>query len=251
MVSARARSRWRQPDPRPRVRRAAIRAPRSASSSPARCRCARRGSARPSRSSSSWPARPRCRSAVPGAGADRGRPAGRSTPYGKRFTDFPHALLGIAQFVGAGRGLARGHRRRCRGPPVALGLAVGIWIGGFDLIYACQDVEVDRAHRRRVRSRPASASRPRCAPRRSCTWSRSARSSGSALAAGLGWLVVARRAADRRPCSSTSTASCDADDLSRVNRAFFTANGVVGIGLFVLRAGRPDRAGAALVGVRA
>ncbi|CAM5353094.1 4-hydroxybenzoate polyprenyltransferase, mitochondrial [Streptomyces fumanus] len=27
---------------------------------------------------------------------------------------------------------------------VILGLAVGIWIGGFDLIYACQDVETDR-----------------------------------------------------------------------------------------------------------
>ncbi|MBM7171864.1 methyltransferase domain-containing protein, partial [Streptomyces sp. G44] len=27
---------------------------------------------------------------------------------------------------------------------VVLGLAVGVWIGGFDLIYACQDVETDR-----------------------------------------------------------------------------------------------------------
>ncbi|KJS51463.1 hypothetical protein VM98_37040, partial [Streptomyces rubellomurinus subsp. indigoferus] len=27
---------------------------------------------------------------------------------------------------------------------VVLGAAVGIWIGGFDLIYACQDVESDR-----------------------------------------------------------------------------------------------------------
>jgi len=27
---------------------------------------------------------------------------------------------------------------------VILGLAVGVWIGGFDLIYACQDVETDR-----------------------------------------------------------------------------------------------------------
>jgi len=30
------------------------------------------------------------------------------------------------------------------GTAVVLGLAVGTWIGGFDLIYACQDAEVDR-----------------------------------------------------------------------------------------------------------
>ena len=28
---------------------------------------------------------------------------------------------------------------------VILGLAVGVWIGGFDLIFACQDVAADRA----------------------------------------------------------------------------------------------------------
>ena len=33
---------------------------------------------------------------------------------------------------------------RCRGPQCALGLAVGTWIGGFDLIYSCQDAEIDR-----------------------------------------------------------------------------------------------------------
>ena len=27
------------------------------------------------------------------------------------------------------------------------GLAIGLWVGGFDVLYACQDVEFDRAHR--------------------------------------------------------------------------------------------------------
>ena len=27
---------------------------------------------------------------------------------------------------------------------IALGIAVGTWIGGFDLIYSCQDAEIDR-----------------------------------------------------------------------------------------------------------
>ena len=30
--------------------------------------------------------------------------------------------------------------------PWLLGLAIGLWVGGFDVIYACQDVAVDRAH---------------------------------------------------------------------------------------------------------
>ena len=30
------------------------------------------------------------------------------------------------------------------GPAWVLGAAVGLWIGGFDIIYACQDAEIDR-----------------------------------------------------------------------------------------------------------
>ena len=81
--------------------------------------------------------------------------------YGKRFTDFPQVLLALAQFVApVGAWIAVtgdfGWARRSRS-----GIAVGTWIGGFDLIYSCQDAEVDRRDRRRARSRPASASRPR------------------------------------------------------------------------------------------
>ena len=65
-------------------------------------------------------------------------------PYGKRFTNFPHAILGLAQAMGpVGAWLAI--TGEWSWDAVILGLAVGIWIGGFDLIYACQDVEADRA----------------------------------------------------------------------------------------------------------
>jgi 4-hydroxybenzoate polyprenyltransferase len=37
--------------------------------------------------------------------------------------------------------------------PWLLGLAIGLWVGGFDILYACQDVEFDRAHG--LRSIPA------------------------------------------------------------------------------------------------
>ncbi|MDQ1690356.1 MAG: 4-hydroxybenzoate polyprenyltransferase, partial [Pseudonocardiales bacterium] len=63
--------------------------------------------------------------------------------YGKRFTDFPQVLLGLAQAVapiGAWMGVTGGFAW----PATALGLAVGTWIGGFDLIYSCQDAEIDR-----------------------------------------------------------------------------------------------------------
>ena len=46
---------------------------------------------------------------------------------------------------GAGRRLA-GRRRRPRWPPFWLALAIGTWVGGFDVLYACQDVTFDRAH---------------------------------------------------------------------------------------------------------
>ena len=29
--------------------------------------------------------------------------------------------------------------------PWLLGLAIGFWVGGFDILYACQDLEFDRA----------------------------------------------------------------------------------------------------------
>jgi 4-hydroxybenzoate polyprenyltransferase len=30
--------------------------------------------------------------------------------------------------------------------PVLLAVAIGTWVGGFDILYACQDLEFDRAH---------------------------------------------------------------------------------------------------------
>jgi 4-hydroxybenzoate polyprenyltransferase len=37
--------------------------------------------------------------------------------------------------------------------PWLLGLAIGLWVGGFDVLYACQDVDFDRRHG--LRSIPA------------------------------------------------------------------------------------------------
>src|SRR5262245_29785575 len=72
-------------------------------------------------------------------------------PYGKRFTNWPHAILALAQAVApvgawlAVTGTLGGNADMPgSGPAWVLGAAVGLWIGGFDLIYACQDTVVDR-----------------------------------------------------------------------------------------------------------
>jgi 4-hydroxybenzoate polyprenyltransferase len=66
-------------------------------------------------------------------------------PYCKRFTWACHLVLGIADsFAPLGGWLAvTGHFDT---PALLLAGAVAVWIAAFDIIYACQDVEFDRAH---------------------------------------------------------------------------------------------------------
>ena len=63
----------------------------------------------------------------------------------KRVTSYTQLFLGLAMAVApVGGWLAAGGRG---GPePWLLGLAIGTWVGGFDVLYACQDLDFDRAH---------------------------------------------------------------------------------------------------------
>jgi 4-hydroxybenzoate polyprenyltransferase len=62
----------------------------------------------------------------------------------KRFTYYTQAFLGLAMAVApVGGWLAAGGREGWA--PWVLGAAIGLWVAGFDIIYACQDVTVDRA----------------------------------------------------------------------------------------------------------
>ena len=65
--------------------------------------------------------------------------------YTKRFTWLTHFILGGALGLApAGAWIAiRGDITLI---PVTLGLAVLLWTAGFDVIYACQDVEFDKTH---------------------------------------------------------------------------------------------------------
>jgi 4-hydroxybenzoate polyprenyltransferase len=149
--------------------------------------------------------------------------------YGKRFTDFPQVLLALAQFV-APVGAWLAVTNDIGWTPVALGVAVGTWIGGFDLIYSCQDAEIDR----RIGSRSFPARFGVAAALRASSVVHAVTLAafvwfGAAAGLGVWWwtgvlltgVVLIYEHAIVRP-----------HDLSRVNRAFFTANGVIGIGLF-------------------
>ncbi len=151
-------------------------------------------------------------------------------PYTKRFTWLCHGFLGLAQACGPiGAWLAvTGH---WSWPAVLLGFAVGFWIGGFDVIYAMQDIDSDREQG--VYSLPArfggkialrTAAACHVVTLGLFIWF------GAVVGAGVWWwigLVVVAIA------FIYEHSLVKPDDLSRVNRAFFTANGFVGMALFV------------------
>ncbi|MFG3117097.1 menaquinone biosynthesis prenyltransferase MqnP [Streptomyces sp. NPDC048197] len=151
-------------------------------------------------------------------------------PYGKRFTNFPQAILGLAQAMGPiGAWIAI--TGTWSWDAVILGLAVGIWIGGFDLIYACQDVDTDREIG--VRSVPARFGIPAAIRgARGCHLVTTALFAWYALVTGagpffwLGLLIVAAAFLYEHTIVRPH-------DLTRLNRAFFQVNGFIGIALFV------------------
>jgi len=147
--------------------------------------------------------------------------------YTKRFTEYSHLVLGWCLAIApTGAWIA------VRGAldswlPLAVSLAVMMWVAGFDVIYACQDVDFDR--RVGLHSLPA-----RFGLRRALRIARVFH--GIAFAslvwafrlAGLRWLggvglaatllLLIRQHRLVRP-----------DDLSRVNEAFFTTNACVSL----------------------
>jgi len=151
-------------------------------------------------------------------------------PYGKRFTWGCHFILGLAQMI-APIGAWIGVTGKWSWTAVLLGAGMGLWIAAFDIIYACQDYEHDRADG--VYSIPARFGIPAALGISSAVhvvtvglfvW--------FGIAAGLGpvWYAGVALAAAALVYEHLIVKP---NDLSRVNRAFFTVNGFIGIGLFV------------------
>jgi 4-hydroxybenzoate polyprenyltransferase len=151
-------------------------------------------------------------------------------PYAKRYTWLCHYVLGLAQAIApVGAWVAVTGTFRGSAPAIWLGLAVGTWIAGFDLVYACQDIDSDR--REGVHSLPA-----RFGARGALATSVATHVVTVALLVAYGtsahlgtiwWVGVAATTV----ALAYEHAIVSPTDLSRVNRAFFTVNGWVGIGL--------------------
>ena len=148
--------------------------------------------------------------------------------YTKRFTALSHLVLGLCLGL-APVGAWIAVRGSIAALPILLGLAVLFWTAGFDVIYALQDEEHDR--RAGLRSIPVRLGAPMALAVSALfhvamlllllgVWRLSG--SGTVLLAGVAATAAALvyQHAIVRP-----------GDLSRVNAAFFTANGFVSVTL--------------------
>ena len=150
--------------------------------------------------------------------------------YTKRFTWLSHLVLGLSLAMAPVGGWIA-VRGAIEASPFYLAAAVLLWVAGFDIIYACQDVDFDR--------KTGLHSLPRLVGIRRALWI----SAGFhilmvvilfyaffvfqlSLLSLLGLAIVAGALVYEHHLVGPH-------DLSRVNAAFFTVNGVVSIVLFI------------------
>jgi 4-hydroxybenzoate polyprenyltransferase len=155
--------------------------------------------------------------------------------YCKRFTSLSHFVLGLA-LAGAPLGAWIAVRGSVEATPFALAAVVVLWVAGFDILYALQDLDFDRTSG--LHSLPA-----RIGVVPSLVASALLHVSMLALLAllpriypaGLGWVYWLGLAG----CAAMIAyqhAVVKPGDLSRLNAAFFTANGVLSVWLFAATA---------------
>ena len=153
--------------------------------------------------------------------------------FTKRFTWAAHAFLGLSLGLAPlGAWLAvRGEIDAAAVQVLWLAAAVLFWVAGFDLIYACQDSEFDRAAG--LHSVPARFGRGvALSAARACHALTVALLVGTWHAAGLGWVYLAAVAL-AAGLLIWEHALVSPGDLARIDMAFFTLNGWIGVGLFV------------------
>ncbi|RPJ61012.1 MAG: 4-hydroxybenzoate octaprenyltransferase [Acidobacteria bacterium] len=150
--------------------------------------------------------------------------------YTKRFTSLSHLFLGLSLAIAPVGGWVA-VRGELDVAPFYIAAAVVFWVAGFDIIYACQDVEFDRSAR--LYSLPS-----RSGIRRSLQISSGLHVVMVLLLVwtfwlfrlsllswiGLGLVVIGLL---------YEHSLVKAEDLSRVNAAFFTINGFISVILFV------------------
>jgi 4-hydroxybenzoate polyprenyltransferase len=150
----------------------------------------------------------------------------------KRYTTYTQLYLGLAMAIApVGGWIAAGGPARIE--PWLLGLAIGTWVAGFDVLYACQDVDVDR--REGLRSIPVRYGVPRALWISRALHLLTVLSLGAlGVIAGLGPVYAAGVAAVAGLLVYEQS-MVRADDLSQVKRAF-DLNGWVGLLYFAATA---------------
>jgi len=147
--------------------------------------------------------------------------------YAKRFTAFAHIFLGIALAISPSAAWIAVRGSLNDEVPLLLSLLVLMWTSGFDVLYACQDYDFDR--KAGLRSIPA-----RFGIKTSLRIARLFHFQAFIvlvllyLATGLGWLALAGVVAVGALLVYQHTL-VKANDLSRMNAAFFTTNAFVSV----------------------
>ena len=146
--------------------------------------------------------------------------------FTKRFTMLSHLVLGLALAI-APVGAWIAVRGRFELPPIPIGLSVLFWVAGFDILYSCQDVDFDR--RQKLHSIPARLGVPR-----SLVVARFLHAGAIVclavvpLVTPLHWSYVAGLGVVTA-LFVYEHSLVRADDLSRIDAAFFTVNGWIGV----------------------
>ncbi len=152
--------------------------------------------------------------------------------YTKRFTRLSHLVLGLGMSIAPVGGYLAiaGHWSQPWWLLITLAIAVAAWGGGFDILYSLQDVAFDRAHQ--LHSVPAilgEAAGVRVA--RVMHVVTVAGLAAAGVAANAGWVYWAGLCLVAGLLFYEHTL-VRADDLSRLDAAFFTTNGIISILFF-------------------
>lgn len=147
--------------------------------------------------------------------------------YAKRFTAFAHIFLGLALAISPSAAWIAVRGSLNDEVPLLLSLLVLMWTSGFDVLYACQDYDFDR--KAGLRSIPA-----RFGIKASLRIARLFHFQAFIvlvllyIATGLGWLALAGVILVGALLVYQHTL-VKANDLSRMNAAFFTTNAFVSV----------------------
>ncbi|MCC6546490.1 UbiA family prenyltransferase [Candidatus Sumerlaeota bacterium] len=152
--------------------------------------------------------------------------------YAKRVTDWSHLVLGFALGL-APIGAWLAVRESISLVPLLLSIAVICWVAGFDMIYSCQDVEVDKTEKelhsipKKLGVAGALAMARRVHVASLIFFALFWLAADLGILSGLGVIAIGALMEHQHRLVNPR-------DLSRVDAAFFTANGIISVGFMLV-----------------